>query len=53
MTGFRCKTGEGYTYVKWLFFYAQCSRLQQGLGQCSATSGAYVPAITVCNQSLF
>ena len=50
----RCKKSDGtYTTVTWLYFYANCSRLQQGLGLCSTTSGGYVAAVTVCNQSLF
>jgi hypothetical protein len=42
-----------YTQVTWLYFYSQCSRIQQALGICSSKSGAYVPAITVCTQRLF
>ena len=41
------------TCATWKYYYAQCSRIQVGLGLCSANSGAYVPAITVCNQKLF
>jgi hypothetical protein len=42
-----------YTQAKWKYFYSNCTRLQQNLGLCSASSGAYVPAITVCIQRLF
>ena len=52
---FKCYVGvtSSCTCAKWKFFTAQCSRIQQSLGICSGTSGAYVPAITVCNQRLF
>ncbi len=56
----RCNTGQFdesenpiYTTTTWKFYTAQCTRIQQGLGICSGTSGAYVPAITVCIQKLF
>jgi hypothetical protein len=51
---FKCYVGvtSSCTCAKWKFFTAQCSRIQQSLGICSGTSGAYVPAITVCNQRL-
>jgi hypothetical protein len=51
---FKCYVGvtSSCTCAKWKFFTAQCSRIQQSLGICSGTSGAYVPAITVCNQKL-
>lgn len=49
-----CKIGaNSCTCAKTKFFYTQCSRIQQALGICSAVNGAYVPAITVCNQRLF
>ena len=48
-----CLFNNSCTCAKWKFFTAQCSRNQQALGLCSGTSGAYVPAITVCNQRLF
>ena len=48
-----CLFNNTCTCAKWKFFTAQCSRNQQALGLCSGTSGAYVPAITVCNQRLF
>ena len=51
---FKClRTNKTCTCAKWKFFTAQCTRNQQALGLCSGTSGAYVPAITVCNQRLF
>jgi hypothetical protein len=50
----RCKKSDGsYVTVTWRLFYPRCSRILQGLGRCSALAGAYVPAITVCNESLF
>jgi len=49
-----CKIGaNSCTCAKIKFFNTQCSRIQQALGICSALNGAYVPAITVCNQRLF
>jgi alpha-tubulin suppressor-like RCC1 family protein len=52
---FKCHVGvtNSCTCAKWKFYTAQCSRIQQSLGICSGTSGAYVPAITICNQRLF
>ena len=53
-TGFACFTQDKTcTCAKWKYFYSNCSRIQNALGICSSTSGAYVPAITVCNQRLF
>jgi len=50
----RCKKDDGtYTMTTWKYFTAQCTRNQQALGICSGTSGAFVPAITVCLQRLF
>lgn len=51
---FKCYVGStsSCTCAKSKFYTAQCSRIQQSLGICSGTSGAYVPAITVCNQKL-
>jgi hypothetical protein len=50
----RCKKSDGtYTTTTMLYFYAKCSRILQSLGQCSASSGAYVAAVTVCNQRLY
>jgi len=52
---FKCYVGvtESCACARWKFYTAQCTRIQQSLGICSGTSGAYVPAITVCNQKLF
>lgn len=36
--------------VSWKYFYAQCPKTNF---LCSSISGAYVPAITVCNQQLW
>ena len=41
------------TCAKWRFFYPQCSVAQIASGTCSGRAGAYVAAITVCNQRLF
>lgn len=51
---FKCYVGvtESCACAKWKFYTAQCTRIQQALGICSGTSGAYVPAIVVCNQRL-
>ena len=51
---FKCYVGvtESCACARWKFYTAQCTRIQQSLGICSGTSGAYVPAITVCNQKL-
>lgn len=55
--GFACRKKTSSTSScacsTWKYYYAQCSRNQVALGICSASSGAYVPAITVCNQRLF
>lgn len=52
---FKCYVGvtDSCACARWKFYTAQCTRIQQSLGICSGTSGAYVPAITVCNQKLF
>ena len=52
---FKCYVGatQSCSCAKWKFYTAQCTRIQQALGICSGTSGAYVPAIVVCNQKLF
>jgi uncharacterized delta-60 repeat protein len=52
-TGFKCLTNSTCSCRKWRFFYSGCNKRQQVLGICSGLSGAYVPAITVCNQKLF
>ena len=49
-----CKKPDGtYTVASWIYFYTQCTTIQNALGICSAKSGAYVPAITVCAQRLW
>jgi hypothetical protein len=51
MNTFRCLKPNGvYTNVTWRFFFVKCPKANL---QCNANSGAYVPAITVCNQQLF
>jgi len=55
--GFNCYLGKvagvkQFTSAGWLFFYPRCSRINRAIGMCSG-SGAYVAAITVCNQRLF
>ena len=47
----KCLKSDGTTTcATWRYFLVNCPKVNQ---QCSALSGAYVPAITVCNQSLF
>lgn len=41
------------TCAKMKVFYPQCSRAQIASGTCYGNRGAYVAAITVCNQRLF
>lgn len=52
---FRCYVAslDTYSNVTWKFFYPQCSVAQIASGTCSGRAGAYVAAITVCNQKLF
>jgi len=56
-TGFACRkkttSNSSCTCATWKYYYAQCSRNQVALGICNANSGAYVPAITICNQKLY
>lgn len=50
----KCKKSNGdIVTVKWRYFYPRCSTILQNLGRCSALAGAYVAAVTVCNESLF
>lgn len=50
----RCKKPDGtYTTVTWRYYYPSCSRNLQLLNLCSASRGAWVPAVTVCQQRLF
>lgn len=52
--GFAClKQDASCTCAKWKYFYSNCTKNQNALGICSSMSGAYVPAITVCNQRLY
>jgi uncharacterized delta-60 repeat protein len=52
LTGFGCKkTSSLCGCAKMRYFYPNCRNIFSGL--CSGRSGAYVPAITVCNQKLF
>lgn len=44
------KPNDVYTRTRWKKFYVVCPKVNQ---TCSSTSWAYVPAITVCNQSLW
>lgn len=51
---FKClKADNVCTCAKWKYFYPNCTRLQQNLGICNGKSGAYVPAIVICNQRIF
>lgn len=38
---------------RWRLFYPSCSRANIASGLCNGRAGAYVPAITVCNERLF
>jgi phage FluMu protein Com len=50
MNTLRCRKPNGvFTEVTWQFFFANCPKLNQ---LCSADDGAWVAAITVCNQRL-
>lgn len=50
----RCKKPNGsYTSTSMKYFYPRCNRILQSLGVCSGKAGAYVAAVTVCNQRLF
>ena len=56
--GFPCHfsttpTTSGCTCAKWKFIYPQCTRSNIAAGNCNGKAGAYVAAITVCNQRLF
>jgi uncharacterized delta-60 repeat protein len=48
-----CILNNGCTCSKWRFFYPNCTRANVVAGLCSGKSGAYVPAITICNQRIF
>ena len=53
---FYCKipspAGALWEFVNWRFFYVRCPQITAGT-TCNSTSGAYVSAITVCNQQLW
>lgn len=50
---FKCLVGVSQCEcTNWKYFAPTCSRIQQALGICQGTTGAYVPAITVCNQRI-
>lgn len=56
--GFPCRVPtdanpSNCTCATWKFFFPQCTRSQIASGTCNGRAGAYVPAITVCNQRLF
>jgi uncharacterized delta-60 repeat protein len=48
-----CILNSGCTCSKWRYFYPNCTRANVVAGLCNGKSGAYVPAITVCNQRIF
>jgi hypothetical protein len=45
------KPDASYTCVKWRFFYPNCNPRSNVL--CLSTAGAWVAAVTVCQQRLF
>lgn len=48
---YNCRKPDGsYAIVRWRYFYTNCAKLGK---QCSATKGAYLPAVTVCRQRLW
>jgi len=56
--GFPChfsttSTPSGCTCAGWKLLYPQCTRANIAAGTCNGKAGAYVAAITVCNQRLF
>ena len=47
----KCKKPNGFfTTVSWRFYYPQCPPLNF---QCNGKAGAWVAAVTICNQQLF
>lgn len=55
---FYCLKPNGvYTRVRWKYFLLQCPKVifmdVAGTPSCNTNSGAYVAAITVCNQQLW
>ena len=50
---FKCLVGTAQCEcTNWKFFAPACSKILQSLGICQGNTGAYVPAITVCNQKI-
>jgi hypothetical protein len=50
-TQLKCKKPDGFfTCVQWFFFYPNCRNVNLN---CNSTAGAWVPAVTICNQQLF
>jgi hypothetical protein len=48
---FDCHVSNGvFKHLKWRYFYVRCPKLSL---TCNAKSGAFVSAITVCNQQLW
>jgi len=43
---------DNVTCVTWRIFYPQCPKINPNQ-ICSSTHGAFVAAVTVCNQRLF
>jgi uncharacterized delta-60 repeat protein len=54
-SSFKCLVGttNSCTCSNWKYYYPNCTRANIVSGLCSGKSGAYVPAIVVCNQRLF
>ena len=54
-SAFKCFVGttNSCTCSSWKYYYPNCTRANIVSGLCSGKSGAYVPAIVVCNQRLF
>jgi len=51
--GLHRNNSASYTTASWRYYYPRCSKVLQSLGICSSSAGAWVAAITVCNQRLF
>lgn len=50
-TTFRCKGLDGvYRFVTKRIFFLQCPRISLN---CSSVGGAFVSAVTICNQQLY
>ncbi len=49
----KCKKSDGtFTTVTWQVFFPTCPKIN-GNSLCNQKAGAYVAAVTVCNQQLF